>query len=60
MVEYFEDLKTKCPDACATAIGLEWNLYLPTTKIKHEDTAFSLKENKVWAVSADFLLDIFF
>ncbi|KAJ7648379.1 hypothetical protein DFH06DRAFT_575473 [Mycena polygramma] len=49
VVEYFEELKTKCPDAAATAYAFEWDSYSPATTPAMRDTAFCHKEIKVWA-----------
>ncbi|KAJ6461150.1 hypothetical protein C8R47DRAFT_993695 [Mycena vitilis] len=49
VLEYYEELKTKCPDAGATAYAFEWESYSPPTKPAERDTAFCHKEIKVWA-----------
>ncbi|KAJ7609357.1 hypothetical protein DFH06DRAFT_1346381 [Mycena polygramma] len=49
VLDYFEELKAKCPDAAATAYAFEWSSYLPTPRLDEKDTAFCHKDVKVWA-----------
>ncbi|KAJ6522064.1 hypothetical protein B0H19DRAFT_1348717 [Mycena capillaripes] len=44
ILEYYEELKTKCPDASATAYAFEWDSYVPNNKPPAQDTAFSHKD----------------
>ncbi|KAJ7930915.1 hypothetical protein B0H13DRAFT_2309221 [Mycena leptocephala] len=44
ILEYYEELKTKCPDAAATAYAFEWDSYVPKNKPPAQDTAFSHKD----------------
>lgn len=50
ILEYFEELKTKCPDAGATAYAFEWNSYVPVSPKALEDTAFAHRNVTVWFV----------
>ncbi|KAJ7097076.1 hypothetical protein B0H15DRAFT_824714 [Mycena belliarum] len=49
ILECFEELKTKCPDAAATAYAFEWDSYEPKDKPIARDTAFEHKDIRVWA-----------
>ncbi|KAJ7713557.1 hypothetical protein B0H16DRAFT_1667322 [Mycena metata] len=49
VIELFEELRRKCPDAGATGYAFEWNTYSPENKLSHSETAFSHRDVKVWA-----------
>ncbi|KAJ7655405.1 hypothetical protein B0H17DRAFT_1214041 [Mycena rosella] len=51
ILEYFEELKTKCPDAAATVYAFEWDSYVPKNKRPAKDTAFSRKDIRIWVAS---------
>ncbi|KAJ6555923.1 hypothetical protein B0H19DRAFT_1262054 [Mycena capillaripes] len=41
---YYKELKTKCPNASATAYAFEWDSYVPNNKPLAQDTVFSHKD----------------
>ncbi|KAK7001631.1 hypothetical protein R3P38DRAFT_2558324 [Favolaschia claudopus] len=49
VIDLFEELKRKCPDAGATGYAFEWNVFTPEKKISPVDSAFSHHDIKVWA-----------
>ncbi|KAJ7486857.1 hypothetical protein FB451DRAFT_1228198 [Mycena latifolia] len=56
-LEYYEELKAKCPDAAATAYAFEWDSYVPKNKPPAQDTAFSHKDIRVWAETLSWYTD---
>jgi hypothetical protein len=51
LLEQYEELKAKVPDAIGTGWGIEFSMFVDLNAVKHRESAFAHKDIKVWMVS---------
>ncbi|KIJ46029.1 hypothetical protein M422DRAFT_59649 [Sphaerobolus stellatus SS14] len=49
VIDHYEALKLKCPNAALTCYAVEWTAYLPEGEHHTDETAFSHRDIKIWA-----------